>query len=315
MFGASITIGEAWQRVRGRLLPLFGYMMLWLLAVAVPVFIVVFVIVIVVQFSGAVAFVLAIPLGLGLIALLVYLWTVLSFAPPLIVLERLGVFPSITRSIRLVKGDFWRVLGIRLLATLVAGLSRGRCRYRSASVGQIMLMASASTTTIADRTRARRRSAARSARSSPRRSARAWWCCSTPTGGSGPRRSTWCCRPGGDRGTGRGARLDRPPVADPAALTCPTIDIDRDAAHEAAQRELAKPIYPKASLTERLSDWLDELLYRIAQEGSSLPGGWFTVTVLLIILAVAVVVAVRIARRTMRTNRGGERARCSIRTS
>ena len=88
----------------------------------------------------------------------------------------------------------------------------------------------------------------------------------------------------------------------------PAIDIDRDAAHEAAQRELAKPIYPKASLTERLADWLDELLYRIVQEGSTLPGGWFTISVLLIILAVAIVVAVRIARRTMRTNRGGEHA-------
>jgi hypothetical protein len=88
----------------------------------------------------------------------------------------------------------------------------------------------------------------------------------------------------------------------------PALDIDRDAAHEAAQRELAKPIYPKASLTERFVDWLQDLLYRIAQEGSQLPGGWFTISVLLIILAVAVVVAVRVARRTMRTNRGGERA-------
>ena len=88
----------------------------------------------------------------------------------------------------------------------------------------------------------------------------------------------------------------------------PEIDIDRDAAHEAAQRELAKPIYPKASLTERFSEWLDDLLYRIAQEGSSLPGGWFTVSILLIVLAVAIVVAVRIARRTMRTNRGGDHA-------
>ncbi len=81
------------------------------------------------------------------------------------------------------------------------------------------------------------------------------------------------------------------------------LDIDRDAAHDAAQRELAKPIYPKASLTERFSDWLEDLLYRIVQEGSSVPGGWFTISVLLILLAVAVVVAVRIARRTMRTNR------------
>ena len=88
----------------------------------------------------------------------------------------------------------------------------------------------------------------------------------------------------------------------------PAIDIDRDAAHEAAQRELAKPIYPKGSLTERLSEWLDDLLYRIAQQGSSLPGGWLTIALLLTILAIAIVVAVRIARRTMRTNRGGEHA-------
>jgi hypothetical protein len=85
----------------------------------------------------------------------------------------------------------------------------------------------------------------------------------------------------------------------------PTIDIDRDAAHEAAQRELGKPIYPKPSLTERLMDWVDELLYKLMVEGSSVPGGWFTISVLLILLAIAVVVAIRIARRTMRTNRGG----------
>lgn len=88
----------------------------------------------------------------------------------------------------------------------------------------------------------------------------------------------------------------------------PAIDVDRDAAHEAAQRELAKPIYPKASLTERFSEWLNDLFYRIAQEGSQLPGGWFTIIVLLIMIAAAIVAAVRIARRTMRTNRRGEPA-------
>ncbi len=84
----------------------------------------------------------------------------------------------------------------------------------------------------------------------------------------------------------------------------PTIDIDRDAAHDAAQRELAKPIYPRPSLTEMILDWLDELLYRLAANGASVPGGWFTISVLLILLAVAVVVAVRIARRAMRSSSG-----------
>jgi hypothetical protein len=88
----------------------------------------------------------------------------------------------------------------------------------------------------------------------------------------------------------------------------PTIDIDRDAAHEAAQHELAKPIYPKVSLIDRLKDWIGELLTKLIVDGSSVPGGWFTVSVLLILLTIAVVVAVRIARRTMRTNRGGGHA-------
>jgi hypothetical protein len=88
----------------------------------------------------------------------------------------------------------------------------------------------------------------------------------------------------------------------------PTIDIDRDAAHEAAQHELAKPIYPKASLTERLMDWIDELFYKLASATAKVPGGWFTVSVLAILLVIAIVVAVRIARRTMRTNRRGEAA-------
>jgi hypothetical protein len=88
----------------------------------------------------------------------------------------------------------------------------------------------------------------------------------------------------------------------------PTIDIDRDAARDAAQHELAKPIYPRASLTERLMDWIDELLNKVLIVSSSVPGGWFTISVLLILLAIAILVTVRIVRRTMRTNRGGNYA-------
>lgn len=87
-----------------------------------------------------------------------------------------------------------------------------------------------------------------------------------------------------------------------------TIDIDRDAAHEAAQRELSKPIYPRGSLTDQLSRLLDDLLYDIMSGGASVPGGWLTITVLLVLVAAAVVVAVRVARRTMRTNRGRQSA-------
>lgn len=86
----------------------------------------------------------------------------------------------------------------------------------------------------------------------------------------------------------------------------PAIDIDRDAAHQAAQHELDKPIYPKDSVSNRITEWITEQLYKLLEKSSSIPGGYFTVTVLLIILAVAIAVAVHTARRTLRTNRGGD---------
>ena len=82
--------------------------------------------------------------------------------------------------------------------------------------------------------------------------------------------------------------------------------IDRDAAHDAAQQELSKAIYPKATLRERITEWIDDLLYKLMVEGSSVPGGWLTIAILLTILGVAVVVAIRIARNTMRTKRRGD---------
>lgn len=86
----------------------------------------------------------------------------------------------------------------------------------------------------------------------------------------------------------------------------PSIDIDRDAAHQAAQTELDRPIYSKASAWQQFLDWINELVYRMLQKTSTIPGGWFTAMVLLILLVIAVIVAVHIARRTMRTKRGGD---------
>lgn len=86
----------------------------------------------------------------------------------------------------------------------------------------------------------------------------------------------------------------------------PSIDIDRDAAHRAAQDELNKPIYSKGSSADQFLDWLNDLIYRMLQKTATVPGGWFTATVLLILLAIAVFVAFHVARRTMRARRGGD---------
>ena len=86
----------------------------------------------------------------------------------------------------------------------------------------------------------------------------------------------------------------------------PSIDIDRDAARQVAEIELNRPIYSKGSAAQQFAEWVDELLYRLLEKTASIPGGWFTTSVLLILLAIAVVVAVGVARRTMRTRRGGD---------
>jgi len=86
----------------------------------------------------------------------------------------------------------------------------------------------------------------------------------------------------------------------------PSIDIDRDGAHQLAQDELNKPIYPHPSLSEKVGHWINHILYRMLEASSHVPGGWFTTTVLLILLAVAVVIAVHVARKTLRTNRRGD---------
>ncbi|WP_144208379.1 DUF4129 domain-containing protein [Mycobacterium tilburgii] len=86
----------------------------------------------------------------------------------------------------------------------------------------------------------------------------------------------------------------------------PSINIDRDDAHQIAQIELNKPIYPKASSTQQVLDWINEMLYRLLQKSASIPGGWLTTAVLLVLVAVAVVIAIHIARRTMRTRYRGD---------
>lgn len=94
--------------------------------------------------NGATAALLGFPLVLLVGLLVAYLYTVLMFAPVLIVLERLPLVDAITRSFALVTGGFWRVLGIRLLTAIVVGLVGGAISAPFGIVGQILLGATAS---------------------------------------------------------------------------------------------------------------------------------------------------------------------------
>ncbi|MGE2834087.1 hypothetical protein [Mycobacterium sp. SMC-4] len=121
VFGAGISIGEAWQRLRPRLWALIGFAVLTLLATLLALGAFVVVVAVVAQAAnGWAALSVGLPLGLVTLGLIVYVAVMITFAPVVIVLERRDVISSIRRSFTLVKGDFWRVFGIRLLAMVVA---------------------------------------------------------------------------------------------------------------------------------------------------------------------------------------------------
>lgn len=123
VFGASITVAQAWAIVRHRFLALIGFAALFATAAAGLVGVVVlFIAAAIATGTTGIALFFGAPLLLALGALAAYLAVMVSFAPTVIVLERLGVFAAIGRSFALVRTAFWRVLGVLLLTALITYL-------------------------------------------------------------------------------------------------------------------------------------------------------------------------------------------------
>jgi len=125
VIGDRLTAGQAWQQAKGRLLRLLGLALLeGLLFVAVVGVPVLLVILFAVAFSDSAAgLVLAVLLGLFVVllalcaALAIHVrW--FQLAAPIVVVERRGVFEALGRSGRLAQRQFWRILGVFLLAFL-----------------------------------------------------------------------------------------------------------------------------------------------------------------------------------------------------
>ncbi|MFC8426210.1 glycerophosphoryl diester phosphodiesterase membrane domain-containing protein [Streptomyces sp. NPDC057236] len=123
VLGRSVTTGEAWRDARPQIVKLFGLICLLLLITAVimavgtlPGFLVTLA-----AGSGA-----GIPLTvLGLVgAVVVTLWLMirLSLASPALMLEKQGIAKAMSRSAKLVRGSWWRIFGIQLLATIIANV-------------------------------------------------------------------------------------------------------------------------------------------------------------------------------------------------
>ncbi|MER7501294.1 glycerophosphoryl diester phosphodiesterase membrane domain-containing protein [Nonomuraea pusilla] len=131
VFGGKITAGEAWRLTKGRIPALFGVVALTGLILLAPLAL--FAVLLVLMVTAAVASdepsgLVGPFLGLTVLFVLLYIAYVLffrtrfAFAAPAVVLEGRGPVDAMRRSWRLVTGDFWRVLGILLLTSLLVGL-------------------------------------------------------------------------------------------------------------------------------------------------------------------------------------------------
>jgi Membrane domain of glycerophosphoryl diester phosphodiesterase len=119
VFGARITVGEAWRMTRSRVWALLGLSLLVGLVISLPLAVVVLLAVGVGVASDVTGIAVGVVGGLAWVAYAVILGTRLTLAPAALVLERLGVTDAMRRSWRLVRGDTWRVLGIIVVTQLL----------------------------------------------------------------------------------------------------------------------------------------------------------------------------------------------------
>ncbi|MFG2517300.1 glycerophosphoryl diester phosphodiesterase membrane domain-containing protein [Streptomyces sp. NPDC048584] len=123
VLGRSVTTREAWHDARPQTLKLFGLICLLLLITAVIVTVGALPGFLVTLAAGGEAGIALTVLGL-ICAGVLTLWLMirLSLASPTLMLEKQGIMKAMSRSARLVRGSWWRVFGIQLLATIIANV-------------------------------------------------------------------------------------------------------------------------------------------------------------------------------------------------
>ncbi|MFF4805488.1 glycerophosphoryl diester phosphodiesterase membrane domain-containing protein [Streptomyces sp. NPDC001351] len=123
VLGRSVTTGEAWRDARPQVVKLFGLILLLPLIAVTIVFVGALPGILVAVFGNADGGVALAVLG-GLAAGVVALWLTIRFslASPALMLEKQGVVKSMSRSAKLVRGSWWRVFGIQLLAGIIANI-------------------------------------------------------------------------------------------------------------------------------------------------------------------------------------------------
>lgn len=125
VLGEKPPLGEVLRRGVRSIRPLVGYSLLLGLAELLAVSVVVLLVVLAAAAGGTAGVVVAVLLGvlggLGLAVLIVWISVKLALVPSAIVLEHLGVRAGIARSWVLLRGSFWRTLGLLGLLLVILG--------------------------------------------------------------------------------------------------------------------------------------------------------------------------------------------------
>jgi hypothetical protein len=147
--GRKLTMVEAWAATRGKRWRLLGMAFLLGLAVVLAVAVAVGILLIgIVAFDAPVGAAVLVGVVLAAMIVVAYLWfwvRLRALAVPTLMLEPVGIFGALGRAVRLTQHQFWRLLGLLLLVTLVTGVAGGILQLPFSVTGQIFLAGSADT--------------------------------------------------------------------------------------------------------------------------------------------------------------------------
>lgn len=129
VLGLLVAFSAVWRKAWAHVAPVIGALILTALVATVPVLLVM------AAFIGVIISVLTMDSGgaaatavtLGILGALVtgplaaWIWIKVCLAPAAVVFEGRGPVAALRRSAELVRGDWWRIFGITLLAALIAG--------------------------------------------------------------------------------------------------------------------------------------------------------------------------------------------------
>lgn len=123
VLGKSVTTAEAWRDARPQLAKLFGLtFLLPLIGIAVVAVGALPGILVALAGGGDGGVALAVLGGMAASVVAIWLMVRFSLASPALMLEKQSILKSVSRSAKLVRGSWWRVFGIQLLATIIANV-------------------------------------------------------------------------------------------------------------------------------------------------------------------------------------------------